>query len=114
MKLLFDQGEIHIQPISEIPQDTTPSNAEGMVGENYIISHSEKGHHHLLEGKGVTLLERTSEGMKALYAIVDSPSKLFQDAANPHEAHTIPAGTYRISCAREYDPFSEQIRAVAD
>lgn len=79
----------------------------------FIIGHSETGHHHVLSGD-VDVMERVSDGMRILYAIVKSPAKLHQDAANPHEAQTVEPGEYLITTAREYDPFLQQARRVAD
>ena len=80
----------------------------------FIVGHSESGHHHLLEAGGVTLLEREQNGMKILHAILKNPVALKQDAGNPHDQQTIEAGEYIIGSSLEYDPFTQQARRVAD
>ncbi|MEL7397994.1 MAG: hypothetical protein AAFN44_16660 [Pseudomonadota bacterium] len=112
----FAQGEIYARKINSLPkglEEFKEKNAQG----NWIIAHSESGHHHLLEASGVEVLERTKDvpaGMRILYAIVKEPVRLFQDATVPHEAHSIPPGNYEFRIAREYDPLMEQARRVAD
>ena len=110
-----NQGEIRIDRVSALPDAITTAAVEHTPG-GYIISHSESGHHHLLSG-GVEVMERTSgvpEGMKILYAIVKEPSRLYQDAASPHKPIDLDPGIYEMRIKREYDPFLEQARRVAD
>ena len=112
----FAQGEIYGRKIETLPDGLTPFKEKNAKGE-WIISHSESGHHHLMAADGVEVLERTTdvpEGMRILLAIVKEPTRLYQDAANPHEAHDIEPGIYELRIAREYDPLTEQARRVAD
>ena len=85
------------------------------VAKGYVISHSESGHHHVLTGGDV--MERTSkvpEGMKVFYAILEKPESFIQDSANPHGSFALEPGVYEFRVSREYDPFAEQARRVAD
>ena len=115
-KLTAAQGEVNIRKIGgSIPADLAPVKPEkGLL----IVGHSESGHHHgFRDQAGVTVLERTKDvpaGMKILYAILENPAELIQDAAAPHETIMLDAGEYEIRISREYDPFAEQARAVAD
>ena len=63
---------------------------------------------------GGEVLERTDapEGMAIFYAIF--PRALEQDAPTPHESFDLPDEFYEFRVAREYDPFAEQARLVAD
>lgn len=106
------QGEITIFRIEKMPEGLKPS-TEGKTGMGSIISHSETGHHHVLIGGG-DVMEREHAGMKCLYAILESPGELVQDAAVPHGKHDLHPGIYEFRIAREYDPFAEQARRVAD
>ena len=54
------------------------------------------------------------QGMKILYAILDEPGQLIQDAQVPHGHYDLEAGIYQFPISREYDPFAEQARIVAD
>ena len=113
----FAQGEIYARKIDALPDGLTPFTKKHNGA--WVISHSESGNHHVIDDAGVTVMERTKDvprGMRILYAIVDAPAELRQDAGgNPHEAHTLDAGSiYEMRVAREYDPFTEQARRVAD
>lgn len=113
-ELIGQQGEVRIVRIGELP-----ANMETCAGERHakgwIISHSESGNHHVLTGGEV--MERTDSvpaGMRVLYALLDAPAALVQDAPVPHEGIYLPPGIYEFRVSREYDPFSEQARIVAD
>ncbi|MGL4975971.1 MAG: hypothetical protein ACRC56_11790 [Bosea sp. (in: a-proteobacteria)] len=113
-EIIGAQGEITVIKIDQLPvgMESRPGKK---IGENWIVSHSESGNHHVLTGG--TVLERTSgvpEGMAMLYAILEAPAQLRQDAAVPHGHFDLPPGFYEFRISREYDPFAEQARRVAD
>lgn len=113
-QVIGQQGECRIVKIDRLPEGMTTAKV-GRVAKGYIISHSESGHHHLLTGGDV--MERTDNvpaGMKQFYAILDAPQKFIQDAANPHGGYSLAPGIYRFDVSREFDPFAEQARRVAD
>ena len=113
-EIIGAQGEITIIKISAIPEgiETVPTET---TKRGAIISHSESGHHHILTGGDV--IERTSgvpSGMRVLYAMLREPASLIQSAAAPHAGYDLAPGVYEFRCAREFDPFAEQARRVAD
>lgn len=113
-QIIGAQGEITIIKIDALPEGVETKPVE-RVAKGWIISHSESGHHHLLTGGDV--MERASgvpAGMQVLYAILENPEALIQDAATPHGGYDLPAGFYEFRISREYDPFAEQVRRVAD
>lgn len=113
-QIIGAQGEITIIKIDALPEGIEAKAAE-RTEKGWIISHSESGHHHVLTGGDV--MERTSkvpQGMQILYAILENPEALIQDAAVPHGGFDLPAGLYEFRIAREFDPFAEQARRVAD
>ena len=112
--VLFDQGEVRAYKIAQIPDNGILKPAR-KCADGWIVAHSEHGHHHICTGGDV--MERTNDvpsGMRILYAILDNPAEFIQDAPNPHEKHVLPAGLYEFRCAREYDSFADQARAVQD
>lgn len=111
---IANQGEIRIDRISEMP-DVATREFKDRNGKGWIISHSERGHHHILGGD-CEVLERAEApaGARILYAIVREPTKLFQDAATPHDPVGLDPGIYEFRIKREFDSFSEQARRVAD
>lgn len=112
--VIGQQGEVRIIKIDALPENIK-SKAVERVAKGFIISHSESGHHHVLTGGDV--MERTSnvpEGMQILYAILNNPAELIQDAANAHGGYRLDPGIYEFRLSREYNPFAEQARRVAD
>ena len=107
----FSQGEVNFIPAA-IPSDATEAVAPE-VGR-YIVGHSESGNLHILDAEGVTLVRRP--GADVLYAIVAEPGTTLRQekSGSPHAPIAIPAGTYRIVISREFNPFTEQARRVAD
>jgi hypothetical protein len=113
-QVIGQQGECRIVKIDKLPDGMTTKPAQKTT-KGYIISHSESGHHHLLTGGDV--MERTDKvpaGMQVFFAILDTHEKFIQDAANPHGGYDLDPGVYRFDVSREYDPFAEQARRVAD
>lgn len=114
-QIIGAQGEITIIKIDAAPAGFAEMTKAERCAAGWIISHSESGHHHVLTGGDV--MERTRDvpqGMKVLYAILESPERLIQDAQVPHGHYDLPAGFYEFRIAREFDPFAEQTRRVAD
>ena len=109
------QGEVYVEKIEETPDGLIEFTGE-MDGASYIISHSESGHHHVIDEADCTVMEHPEPpaGMQILYAIVERPTSLRQNAANAHESAPLGAGTYELRISREFDPFAEEVRRVAD
>ncbi len=113
-KIIGAQGENTIIQIDALPEGMTTKPVE-RTAKGWIISHSESGHHHVLTGGDV--MERTDNvpaGMQKLYAILDEPASLIQDARVPHDSFTGLKGIFEFRISREFDPFAEQARRVAD
>lgn len=114
-QIIGAQGEITIIKIDAAPDGFADMTPAKRVRLGSIVSHSESGNHHVLtEG---TVMERTKDvpqGMRVLYAILEKPGQLVQDAAVPHGHFDLAAGFYEFKIAREFDPFAEQARQVAD
>lgn len=111
-QVIGQQGEVVIIKIDAIP--STPTTSLKKDAKGFIISHSESGHHHILTGGDVMERSDPPAGMKIFYAILDAPERFVQDAANPHGHFDLAPGVYEFRVSREYDPFSEQARRVAD
>lgn len=109
------QGEITVfRIVGELPTGLVKHTEIDKLGRP-IISHSESGNHHVLN-RAVDVLEKPDapEGMRILYALLDEPGQLIQDASDAHGAHDLAPGLYEMRIAREFDPFAEQVRRVAD
>lgn len=114
-QIIGAQGEVTIIKIDALPKGIKTKPAEQDAHGRFIIAHSESGHHHVLTGGNV--MERVADvpsGMQQFYAILKNAERLIQDAAVPHEGYDLPAGLYEFRISREFDPFTEQARQVAD
>ncbi len=114
--VIAQQGEVKVYRIDAIPSCAETRPAHGVNG-NYIISHSESGHHHVIPCADADVLERTNDvpsGMAILYAIVKNPTALKQTAPTPHGYIPLEPGLYEYRVSRELNPFSEQTRRVMD
>lgn len=113
-QIIGAQGEITIIKIDALPDGIETKPVERCAA-GHIISHSENGHHHILTDGEV--MERTNDvpqGMQIIYALLDAPASLVQDAPVPHGGYDLDPGIYMFKISREFDPFAEQIRRVAD
>lgn len=113
-EIIGAQGEISIFRVGSLPEGLVPHTEKDRTGRP-IISHSESGSHHVLE-RPVEVLEHPNPpaGMRILYALLEEPTQLIQDASDAHGSHMLEPGIYEMRIAREFDPFAEQARRVAD
>lgn len=111
IETLGAQGEIRMFRIDAVPADAVPVDTR-------VIGHSETGHHHVLVAKRAKVYEARNapEGMRVLYAILESPGTLeHQRPFDTHAPHRFDAGDVIMFRAdREYDPYAELTRRVAD
>jgi hypothetical protein len=111
--VIGQQGEVRIVKFDALPEFATTPTPKAAKG--YIISHSESGHHHILtDGEVMERTERVPEGMQIFYAILAAPASFIQNAANPHGGYDLEPGIYGFIVSREFDPFAEMARRVAD
>lgn len=110
------QGEIVIDVVDRLPEGAVFKRVEPVNGR-LVVSHSESGHDHYIPAGDAELLERTDNvpsGMQIFYSIVKNPTSLKQSAAAPHDEIALDAKIYRHRISREFNPFEEEIRRVAD
>lgn len=116
--VIAQQGEAKVFRVTALPPSIALAPMRDRNAANLpIISHSERGHHHVLDRADIEVLERTTDvpkGMRILYAIVTEPTSLKQDAHVPHQPVSLDPGIYEFRIQREYDPLMEQARQVAD
>ena len=107
-------GEILIVPI-----DKLPSNVEEVFsGKQYIVGHSETGHHHIAVGArtdALTVFKPIGADTTDIYLRVNSVAKLkHQKTFDRHETKTLHEGVYLVRGKNEYDPFAKLVRRVQD
>lgn len=115
-KNICAQGEITTDVVDALPADAVLVPVSAVNGR-LVVSHSESGHDHFIPAEDADLLERTDNvpaGMQIFYSIVKNPTSLKQAAAAPHDEIALEARIYRHRISREFDPFAEHARRVAD
>lgn len=113
-QVIGQQGEVRIIKIDALPEGMQTKAAD-RVAKGFVISHSESGHHHCVTGGDVMeRIDNVPAGMQKFYAILENPEEFVQDAANPHGGYKLDPGIYEFCVSREFDPFTEMARRVAD
>lgn len=115
------QGEISLYRVGDLPPD--PSNYKFAgdpllpEGGQLIIGHSETGHHHVMDPTHVraAVMEKTPPGMRILQMIVESPTPIVHlREFDTHAPVMLSPGIYQARIARQFDPYREVARRVAD
>lgn len=116
-KKVCAQGEITTDIVAKLPEGAALRKVAPINGR-LVVSHSESGHDHYIPAADAELLERTDNvpaGMQIFYSIIKNPTALKQAAPTPHDEISLGADIiYRHRISREFDPFAEQVRRVAD
>lgn len=115
-KTLAAQGEVNIKRLAKAPSLAKWTSVEAANGQ-YIIGHSETGHHHVIDADGVTVYEKpgTESGMRVLLAIVEKATALEHTRGfDTHEPIQLEPGVYQFSTGREYDPYEQLARRISD
>lgn len=103
------QGDILIIKIDALPDGVEEVKPKGA---DVIVTHSETGHHHVMDRK-TTRLYRLPEEIYECFLVVDAPTPLTH--LRPHDTHEpimFEPGTYRVRRQREHTP--EGYRRVED
>jgi len=114
-KVTAAQGEIMLRKVEAgALEGFSPLPAES---GRIIVGHSETGHHHCMDAEKVTamVMDRPPEGLRILRLIVQEPATLDHlRGHDTHEALIVPPGEYEARIGREYDPYQQLARRVAD
>ena len=103
------QGDIMIIKLDEMP-DVSSMKEVQPEGDNLIVTHSETGHHHVLEREVAKMYESTD--LEAFLVLHDEGTLRHLRDNHTHDSLNLPAGSYRVIRAREYTP--EGYRRVQD
>ena len=95
-------------------QSTIPKNAKLIYeGTEYIVGHSESGHHHVLEATEPVI--RVYELDNKIYLDIQKPTNLVHKKVGEiHKTQTVKKGTYQRIIKREFDYFTGLIQQVRD
>lgn len=104
MKNIIRHGEIVLIPATQDMSEATKQT-------NYIVGHSETGHHHVLEGECM-VLERP--GKDTLVQLDEDANLIHTKATDKHATVRVKEGIYRVLRKREYNPFTRVAQEVED
>lgn len=105
------QGDMLIIPVSKIPTNVKP--AEAVNGE-YIVAHSETGHHHVIDRKKAEVYEVADDTfITYIRTLGDGAEIKHKRDFHTHETLRLePNSTYEIRRQREY--VAKGFRRAAD
>jgi hypothetical protein len=103
------QGDIYIRRVDALPKEAI---AIKSVAGRVIVTHSESGHHHVMEAESVTMYRLPDSIMDCLL-VVDKPTALEHlREFDRHEPILFDKGIYHVRRQQEYTP--EGLRRVED
>lgn len=102
-RLAIPQGDVYLVPIKAVPSEAQPVQAEN---GQYIITHSETGHHHVvMERPEVKMFSAMDVFRGFLNVEGDEPVELIHlRDHHTHAPQTIPPGAYLIQRQAAYTP----------
>lgn len=104
------QGDILITRIGRLPKGTVP--VEDRHDGKIIVTHSETGHHHVIDGD-VVEMRRLPDSIMDCFLVVRKPAVLEHlRQVDTHESISFSPGTYHVRRQREHTP--EGWRRVED
>lgn len=106
------QGDLYLRRIAELPKNVVEQAA---VKRQYVVAHSETGHHHVVaESPDVKYYGNPEDEMRAylvVQGIIGAQLEHLRDF-DTHETLLIPPGIFELRRQREYTP--EGWRRVED
>lgn len=103
------QGDLCIRRIDTLPAGLEPAKAEA---GNFILAHSETGHHHVVKERGAQLLIDKTNAFIAYLAVAEESELEHLRSFDTHEPYKLPPGNYEVRRQREHVP--EGWRRAAD
>lgn len=105
MDAVIQQGDVELRRITELPHGAAAVQP-GPIG-HVLATGESTGHAHTIESTKA----RTFRLGERLFVEVTEPAELEHQE---HATVTLPVGTYEVGLVREFDPFAEAARSVAD
>ena len=102
------QGDMLFIPVDNIPETAVPAKA---VNGEFIVGHSETGHHHVIEKARAEVFEAADDEFTAWVRSLGAKVE-HKRSFDTHETLYLPEGNYQIRRQREYVP--EGYRRAAD
>lgn len=106
---IIQHGEVMLIPLQKgekVPNGTKSAHKE------YIVAHSETGHHHVLKAKDN--FEVVMDKLE-MYLVLNREANLVHEKTiDVHPTKTVQPGKYRVIFKTEYSPASEIVARVHD
>jgi len=103
------QGDIYISRVGSLPSNAI---AVEPTSGHVTVTHSETGHHHVMDADTVTMYRLPDSIMDCLLVVKEPTALEHLRADHKHEPIMFEPGTYHVRRQREYTP--EGFRRVAD
>lgn len=103
-------GEIMLVPVNSIPKNYT----QVFPTKDYVVGHSETGHHHVLESKVNFEIVSDKEKQELFFRLFKPAKLVHKKVIDRHKDLVIPAGIYKRFHDTEYSPWDKIIREVKD
>ena len=97
------QGEIEFFPVTADHFDGASTEPATPTGSQFIVAHSESGHHHVLEREAVEVstVKTDSIGLAVLRVLVKEPTSVINLNPNGHLNLPLKPGLYEARISRE-------------
>lgn len=103
------QGDIIILRVEGLPKNVEQVQPEG---GKVVVTHSETGHHHVMEAEQVQMYRLPEEIYECFLVVSEEAELVHLRSFDTHEPITFKPGTYKVRRQREYTP--EGFRRVED
>lgn len=108
------QGDLFVRRIDAIPAGANPMQTEA---GNFIVAHSETGHHHVIAARPNVQVFTTNDPLVSYLQVIEATDAMetvleHLRSFDTHESISIPPGNYELRRQREHSP--EGWRRVED
>ena len=103
---IIQHGEVLLVPVDKNPQ------GEATKYKQYIVAHSETGHHHIL--KSDTDFEVIMDKLEVYLILKRGASLVHEKTFDVHPTKTVTPGKYVVINKTEYTPAEQVTRRVTD
>ncbi len=104
------QGDVLLTTVTSIPQRFKAQTPE--ANDTHVVTHSETGHHHVVESKHVDFFTSANEPFVSFLKVKQPTDLRHLRDFDIHESIQLDPGMYRVNRQREFD--EEGVRRVAD
>ena len=98
-KNMAAQGDVLIIKIDTIPKNTEK---EEVVNNEYIVTHSETGHHHVMDAEKSIMYKHESNPFICYLSVSEPTALIHKRAFDTHEPILFDKGVYEIRRQREH------------